>query len=50
MADLILSLGAIGTFCIVLGVVGFISDYVIPKIPFLDEWFERHNTSPEIDE
>ena len=50
MEDLILSLGAISGFLLVLGVLCFISDYVIPKIPFINDWFEKHNPSPEIDE
>ena len=50
MTDLILSMGAISGFLFVLGILGFISDYVIPRIPFINDWLEKHNTSPEIDE
>ena len=50
MTDLILSIGAISGFLFALGGLCFIADYVIPRITFINDWFERHNPSPEIDE
>ena len=50
MGDLILCLMAICGCSAVLSVVAFIADYVFPRIPFINDWLERHNTSPEIDE
>lgn len=50
MEDLILSFVAIGGYSIVLGIIAFIADFVFPRIPFINDWLERHNPSSEIDE
>lgn len=41
MAELAIWLGIFGVFLLILGVGGFIADYVFPLIPPLERWIEE---------